>query len=127
MSVKNYIFQTQNSVFKTLKNANLGVNVLMHKAEGWQYPNILIIGTKKTAQANGQTQLQTEIKVETQDFSPISSSTILEKIENSITREKLQQNIDFFTIQNCELVHSSIFTTMDGFFHGMILLQTILD
>lgn len=127
MSVKNYIFQTQNAVFKVLKNANLGLSVFMQKTEGASYPNIIILGTGKTKTTSGQLQLQTEIKVETQDFSPISASTILEKLEETLIIENLQEEIHFFPVQSCNVLKSSIFPTMEGFFHGMVLLETILD
>ncbi|MFT4967872.1 MAG: hypothetical protein ACI9CD_000888 [Candidatus Deianiraeaceae bacterium] len=127
MSIKNYIFQTQNAIFKTLKNANIGVEIIMNRGQVVAYPYVIIAGTKKKLLDNFQKELTAEIVVTTKDFSVISSANILEKIENAVHQKALQVNIEHYEIHFVEILNSSVYANEEGFFYGRVEVVVIID
>jgi hypothetical protein len=127
MTIKNYIFQIQNAIYQTIKNSNITCDVIMNRGQSVVYPYIMISGTKKTEMDNTQKELITELNVLTKDFSVISASSVLERLEDIITRQILQENISYYSVHFAQCVNSTVFTTDEGFFHGKISITTILD
>lgn len=127
MTIKNYIFQIQNAIYQTIKNSNIDCDVIMNRGQSVVYPYIIISGTKKKEMDNSQKELITELNVLTKDFSVISASNILEKLEDVITRQILQENILYYSVHFAKCTNSTVFTTDEGFFHGKISVITILD
>ncbi len=127
MTIKNYIFQIQNAIYRTIKNSNIDCDVIMNRGQSVMYPYIIISGTKKKEMDNSQKELTTELNVLTKDFSVISASSILEKLEDIVTRQILQENILYYSVHFAECTNSTVFTTDEGFFHGKISIIAILD
>ncbi len=127
MTIKNYIFQIQNAIYRTIKNSNIDCDVIMNRGQSVVYPYIIISGTKKKEMDNSQKELTTELNVLTKDFSVISASSILEKLEDIVTRQILQENILYYSVHFAECTNSTVFTTDEGFFHGKISIIAILD
>ena len=127
MTIKNYIFQIQNAIYRTIKSSNINCDVIMNRGQSVVYPYIIISGTKKKEMDNSQKELITELNVLTKDFSVISASNILEKLEDVITRQIIQENILYYSVHFSECTNSTVLTTDEGFFHGKISITTILD
>lgn len=127
MQIQNYIFQTQNAIFQTLKAQNFNIEIVMNRGIDVIYPQIMISSTKKRNLQNGQIKLETEIKIITQDLSSISAANILQKIEETITIESLQNFMNYYTVNAMGFENSSVFANDDGFFCGSIVISVILD
>ena len=127
MSIKNQIFQVQNAIFQTLINANLGVDVIANRGAIVNYPYIIIAGTKKEIMSGLQVKTLTEIDVVTKDFSIISSSVILQNVENCLQVEDLAKNIELYAVNHAQVVSSETVPTQEGFFMGKIIIEVILN
>ena len=127
MSIKNQIFQVQNAIFQTLINANLGVDVVANRGVIVNYPYIIIAGTKKEVMSGLQVKTLTEINVVTKDFSIISSSIILQNIENCLQVEELAKNIELYAVNYAQVVSSETVPTQEGFFMGKIIIEVVLN
>jgi len=127
MSIKNQIFQVQNAIFQTLINANLGVDVIANRGAIVNYPYIIIAGTKKEVMSGLQVKTLTEINVVTKDFSIISSSIILQNIENCLQVEELAKNIELYAVNHAQVVSSETVPTQEGFFMGKIIIEVVLN
>ena len=127
MSIKNQIFQVQNAIFQTLVEANLGVDVVANRGAIMNYPYIIIAGTKKEIMSGLQVKTLTEINVVTKDFSIISSSIILQNIENCLQVEELAKNIELYAVNHAQVVSSETVPTQEGFFMGKIVIEVILN
>lgn len=127
MSIKNQIFQVQNAIFQTLINANLGVDVIANRGVVVNYPYIIISGTKKEVMSGLQVKTLTEIDVVTKDFSIISSSIILQNIENCLQVEELAKNIEIYAVNHAQVISSETVPTQEGFFMGKIIVEIVLN
>ena len=127
MSIKNQIFQVQNAIFQTLINANLGVDVIANRGAIVNYPYIIIAGTKKEVMSGLQVKTLTEINVVTKDFSIISSSIILQNIENCLQVEELAKNIELYAVNHAQVVSSETVPTQECFFMGKIIIEVVLN
>jgi hypothetical protein len=127
MSIKNQIFQVQNAIFQTLVEANLGVDVVANRGVIVNYPYIIIAGTKKEVMSGLQVKTLTEINVVTKDFSIISSSIILQNIENYLQVEELAKSIELYAVNHAQVVSSETVPTQEGFFMGKIIIEVILN
>lgn len=127
MSIKNQIFQVQNAIFQTLVGANLGVDVVANRGVIVNYPYIIIAGTKKEVMSGLQVKTLTEINVVTKDFSIISSSIILQNIENYLQVEELAKSIELYAVNHAQVVSSETVPTQEGFFMGKIIIEVILN
>ena len=127
MSIKNQIFQVQNAIFQTLINANLGVDVIANRGLVVNYPYIIIAGTKKEIISGLQEKTLTEINVVTKDFSIISSSIAMQNIENCLKIEDLSQNIEFYNINQAQVISCETIPTQEGFFMGKLTFEVVLN
>ncbi len=127
MSIKNQIFQVQNAIFQTLIEANLGIDVVANRGAIVNYPYIIIAGTKKEIMSGLQVKTLTEINVVTKDFSIISSSIILQNIENCLQVEELAKSIELYAVNHAQVVSSETVPTQEGFFMGKIIIEVILN
>ena len=127
MSIKNQIFQVQNAIFQTLIGANLGVDVIANRGAIVSYPYLMIAGTKKEVISGLQVKTLTEIDVVTKDFSIISSSVILQNVENCLQVEDLAKNIELYAVNHAQVVSSETVPTQEGFFMGKIIIEVILN
>lgn len=127
MSIKNQIFQVQNAIFQTLINANLGVDVIANRGMVVNYPYIIIAGTKKEIISGLQEKTLTEINVVTKDFSIISSSIAMQNIENCLKIEDLSQNIEFYNINQAQVISCETIPTQEGFFMGKLTFEVVLN
>ena len=127
MSIKNQIFQVHNAIFQTLIDANLGVDVIANRGAIVGYPYLIIAGTKKVFVSGLQVKTLTEIDVVTKDFSIISSSVILQNVENCLQVENLAKRIEFYAINQSHVIFSETVPTQEGFFMGKIVLEVIFN
>ena len=127
MSIKNQIFQVQNAIFQTLIEENLGIDVVANRGAIVNYPYVIIAGTKKEVMSGLQVKTLTEINVVTKDFSIISSSIILQNIENCLQVEELAKNIELYAVNHAQVVSSETVPTQEGFFMGKIIIEVILN
>jgi hypothetical protein len=127
MSIKNQIFQVQNAIFQTLITANLGVDVIANRGLVVNYPYIIIAGTKKEIISGLQEKTLTEINVVTKDFSIISSSIAMQNIENCLKIEDLSQNIEFYNINQAQVISCETIPTQEGFFMGKLTFEVVLN
>ena len=91
------------------------------------YPYIIIAGTKKEVMSGLQVKTLTEINVVTKDFSIISSSIILQNIENYLQVEELAKSIELYAVNHAQVVSSETVPTQEGFFMGKIIIEVILN
>ena len=127
MQTKNYIFQIQNAIYKTISQGNFGVEIVLNRGLNVPYPHIIITGTKKTTTQSLQTMCITEIQLNTKDVSLAQTVEILAKIEEILTLEKIRNNINFYSLNFAQVLSSEITTNDDGNFCGRLYLQTIVD
>ena len=125
--MQNYIFQAQNAVYQTLANSAISASIVLNRNNIISYPYVIIRGSKKQILPNLQTEVTVDIEINTQDFSVISASHILEMIEDKINRESVAQNINFYTVHHCEVINSTVFANDDGFFCGRLSVAIIID
>lgn len=125
--LKNYIFQVQNAIYKTLQNADLGVDVIMNRGSGVEYPYVIITGTKQEIMGSSQKKMITELSIVTRDFSVVSASNIMNKLENAITMQFVQKNISYYTVHFVETKDANVYVDNEGFFCGKIFVVAILD
>jgi hypothetical protein len=124
---KNYIFQIQNAVYKTLFSANLGIEIILNRGLSVVYPHIIIVGTKKTVSENLQTICVTEIQVNTKEISLANTIDILSKIEDLLNLQNVRNKINFYSLHFCGVMSSEILTNEDGNFCGRVFLRSIMD
>ena len=127
MNTRNYIFQIQNAIYKTIYNAKLGVEIIVNRGISVPHPHIIIVGTKKITQENLQTSCTTEIQLNTKDVSLLNTVQTLTNIEQVLTSHKVRENLNFYSLQFCEILSCEITTNEEGSFCGKIFLRTLMD
>ena len=127
MNTRNYIFQIQNAIYNTIHSGNFGVEIILNRGISVPYQHIIIVGTKKMTQENLQTSCTTEIQLNTKDVSLLNTVQMLTNIEEILTSQNIRENLNFYSLQFCEILSCEVTTSEDGHFCGKIFLRTLMD